>query len=115
MTTLQKPAASPAVETLAGQKLPAWSLPALVVAVLAATLLLFAATGFAGTAGFVVFAVVLYLLAQSGLSFAVEGRRQAVDRLFTTLVFVAFLLAALPLLVITWYTVKAGIGVLSSD
>lgn len=103
--------AVPPVESLAGQKLPPYALPGLAAAVLAVTALLWATTGFAGRAGFLVFAVVLYLVAQSGLSFAVEGRRQAVDRLFTTLMYLAFLLAAIPLLVITWYTVKEGIGV----
>jgi phosphate transport system permease protein len=114
VTTLEKPA-PPIGDTLAGQKLPSWSLPALVAGVLAVTALLWLTTGFAGTAGFVVFAVLLFLIAQTALSFRVEGRRQAVDRLFTTLVGVAFLLAAIPLLVITWYTVKEGVGALSSD
>lgn len=113
MTTLEKPA--PPRETLSGQKLPSWSLPALIAAVLAVTALLWATTGFAGVAGFVVFATLLFMIAQTALSFTVEGRRQAVDRLFTTLVGVAFLLAAIPLLVITWYTVKEGVGALSSD
>ncbi len=115
MTLVDRPASTPVRGALAGQKLPLWALPALAVAVLAVTALLFATTGFGGTAGFVLMAALLYVLAQTGLSFQVEGRRQAVDRLFTTLVHVAFLLAALPLVLITWYTVKEGIGVLSSD
>lgn len=82
---------------------------------LAATALLFATTGFAGRAGFVVTFALLHVVAQTALSFRVEGRRQAVDRLCTTLVHVAFLLAALPLVLITWFTVKEGIGALSSD
>ena len=113
MAVLEKPAAP--AETLSGQKLPAYALPGLVVGVLAVTALIWLTTGFAGTAGFIVFALLLFLLAQSALSFGVEGRRQAVDRLFTTLVYVAFLLAAIPLLVITWYTVKEGVGALSTD
>ena len=113
MAVLDKSA--PPVESLSGQKLPSWSLPAILVATIAVTALLFATTGFAGRAGFLVFAAVLFLVAQSAVSFAVEGRRQAVDRFFTTTVYVAFLLAALPLAVITWYTVKEGFGVLSSD
>jgi phosphate transport system permease protein len=107
---------SPSVRgTLAGQKLPWYALPVLAVLVLAGTLLLFALTGFAGAAGFVVTAALLYAVAQTALSFRVEGRRQAMDRLFTTVVHVAFVLAALPLLLITFYTVRRGIGVLSSD
>lgn len=102
-------------DRLQGRRLPAYALPLLAVAVFLVTLLLFATTGFAGVAGFVVTAAVLYVVGQSVLSFTVEGRRQAVDRLFTTLVGVAFLLAALPLVVIVWYTVREGIGALSPD
>jgi phosphate transport system permease protein len=112
-------ATDPAVATgspgggLQGHKLPAYALPVLAVAVLGLTLLLFATTGFAGAAGFVVTAALLYVVAQTALSFAVEGRRQATDRLFTTLVGVAFLLAAAPLVLIVWYTVREGAGAVS--
>jgi phosphate transport system permease protein len=61
----------------------------------------------------VVFAVLLFAALQTAVSFAVEGRRQATNRLFTTLVTVAFLLAATPLVLIVWYTVKEGAGALS--
>lgn len=115
MAVLDKTAPATPMEGLAGQKLPPWALPALAGGVVAVTALLWASTGFAGRAGFLVFAVALYLIAQSVVSFTVEGRRQSVDRLFTTLMYVAFFLAALPLVVITWYTVKEGVGVLSSD
>ncbi len=117
MTTVQRPAppSPPLGDTLAGQKLALYALPALAVATVAVTLLLFAFTGFAGRAGFLVVASLLYVLGQTVLSFRVEGRRQAVDRLCTTLVYVAFLLAALPLVLIIAYTVKEGFAVLSSD
>ena len=112
-TRTQRPPAPQA--PLAGHKLPAYALPVLAAIVLATTALLFATTGFAGVAGFVVVAALLYAIGQTALSFQVEGRRQAANRLFTTLVYVAFVLAAAPLLVITWYTVKEGIGVISKD
>lgn len=98
---------------LQGRRLPRYALPALAVAVLAATALLFATTGFQGTADYLVTAAALYLVAQAALSFAAEGRRQAMDRLVTTLVVLAFVLAAAPLLSIAWFTVSKGIGVLS--
>ena len=51
------------------------------------TLLLWATTGFAGRAGFVVVrGCCCSSPLQTAVSFGVEGRRQAVDRLFTTLV-----------------------------
>jgi phosphate transport system permease protein len=116
VTTLERPAptASPPA-TLSGQKLPPYALPLLAVGVAGVALLLFAFTGLAGAAGYVVFTGLLYTAGQTALSFWVEGRRQAVDRLCTTSVYVAFLLAALPLLLITFYTLREGIGVLSRD
>src|SRR4051812_19377380 len=109
MTTLSEP--PPLLDpALAGRTLPTWAMPAAAVAVGVVSLLLFAGTGLQGRADFVVFAAVLYLVTQTVLSFRVEGRRQAVDRLFTTLVYLAFVLAALPLVLIVAYTVKRGIG-----
>jgi phosphate transport system permease protein len=113
--TVVAPPATPTDRRLQGNKLPAYALPALAAGVLALTSLLFLTTGFAGRAGFVVVAALLYAVGQTALSFTVEGRRQALDRFVTTLVGLAFLLAAIPLVLIAWYTVKAGIGSLSGD
>jgi phosphate transport system permease protein len=99
--------------SLRGHRLPRFAEFGLLVAAVLITLLLWATTGFAGRAGFVVFAVLLFGVVQTAVSFGVEGRRQAVDRLFTTLVWIAFLLAAAPLVLIIWYTVKEGAGALS--
>jgi phosphate transport system permease protein len=98
---------------LQGRKLPGYALPAFAAASVLVTLLLFAVTPMQGVAGFLVVAVVVYVVTQTGMSFQLEGRRQAKDRLFTTLVVVAFALAAAPLIIITWYTVKQGIGVIT--
>jgi phosphate transport system permease protein len=94
--------------SLRGRRLPAYALPALAALAVLITALLWSTTGFAGRAGFVVFVVLLFMLAQTVASFTVEGRRRAVDRLFTTLVGVAFLLAAAPLVLIVWYTIQKG-------
>jgi phosphate transport system permease protein len=99
--------------SLRGRRLPRFSELGFLAAAVLITLLLWASTGFAGRAGFVVFAVLLYGVLQTAVSFGVEGRRQAVDRLFTALVRVAFVLAAAPLVLIIWYTVKEGAGALS--
>jgi phosphate transport system permease protein len=100
---------------LSGRKLPAYALPGLAATVTALTLLLFATTGFAGVAGFLVVAALLYVIGQTVLSFGVEGRRKATDRLMTTLVGLAFLLAAAPLVLIVWYTIREGAGTLSGS
>jgi phosphate transport system permease protein len=102
------------MSTLQGKKLPRLALPAFGVGSILVSLLLFAVTGLAGDADFVVFTVLLYVAVQTTASFSVEGLRQAKNRLFTTAVFAAMLLALTPLLLIVWYTVQRGIGVLSS-
>ncbi|MET8544961.1 phosphate ABC transporter permease PstA [Kitasatospora sp. NPDC004799] len=53
----------------------------------------------------------LFLLISYGVSAQVEGRRQAKDRLATSVVWVAFILAVVPLVSLTVYTVQKGIGV----
>ncbi|HST65715.1 MAG TPA: phosphate ABC transporter permease PstA [Mycobacteriales bacterium] len=103
----------PARPSLRGHRLPRFAPAGFAVAAVLVTLLLWATTGFAGRAGFVVAAALLYAVLQTAVSFGVEGRRQAMDRLFTTLVTVAFLVAAAPLVLIIWYTVKEGAGALS--
>ena len=108
--TLERPAPPPIAEELAGRRLPVWSLPALAAAVVLVSLGLFAVTGLAGRADFVVFTGLLYVTAQTALSFAMEGRRQAANRLFSAFVYTCFAAAALPLLVIAWYTVQRGIS-----
>src|SRR4051812_45563935 len=109
-TTLSRQ--QPTAQALAARRLPKWAMPALAVAVGLVSLLLFATTGLAGTADFVVFVVFAYLVAQTAVSFGLEGRRQAVNRFFSAFVYGAFALAALPLLLILWYTVRRGIGTL---
>jgi phosphate transport system permease protein len=113
VTTGSRTGAATAEPSLRGRRLPRYALPVFGAGAVLITLLLWATTGFAGRAGFVVFAVLLFMVLQTAISFGVEGRRQAVDRLFTTLVTVAFLLAAAPLVLIIWYTVKEGAGALS--
>ena len=99
-----------AASTLSGRKLPWYTVPALAVAAVLVSLLLFAVTGLAGRADFVVFAILLLVVSLTALSFAAEGRRQAKDRLFTTLVMGAFALAVTPLLLIIGFTIKRGAG-----
>lgn len=102
-------------DSLTGRKLSKPILLALPLVVLAVTYLLFLVTGLQGVAGFVVTALLLYLLVQTVLSFTMEGPRQARDRLATTLIYVCFALAMLPLVLIIWYTISRGARALSMD
>lgn len=102
-------------ETLAGRKLPRAMVFAIPVVVLALTALLFLVTPLQGAAGFVVVALLLYVIVQTILSFTMEGPRQARDRLATTLIYVCFALAMIPLVLIIWYAISRGTRALSGD
>jgi phosphate transport system permease protein len=102
-------------DALAGGKLPRWSVPA--VAVLAAVLAmgLNLVTGIDGIAGTMVVGVLLFAVIQTGWSFAVEGRRHAVDRLATTAVYATFLIALAPLVAVLATVIVKGLQVISAD
>jgi phosphate transport system permease protein len=88
--------------------LPPWSIAATTLGAVLVTLLLFATTGFQGDADFLVVAVVLIVIAIAALSWAVEGRRRAIDRIATNLALVALLLTLIPLGVVIGYVIKRG-------
>ncbi|MBI1757902.1 MAG: phosphate ABC transporter permease PstA [Actinobacteria bacterium] len=98
---------------LTGRRLPSWAPPAVTAGAVAVAGLLFAATPLQGRAGFVVVTALLSVGSQTALSFAVEGRRRAVDRMFSAFVYASFAVAAVPLVLILWYTVLRGIGAIN--
>ncbi|MFL6100233.1 MAG: phosphate ABC transporter permease PstA [Actinomycetales bacterium] len=98
---------------LAGQVLPRWAVPAVVVVAVALSGLLVVATPAHGPAQALVMAALLYLVVMTGASFAREGRRRAVDRLATTLIVASFLLALAPLIAIIAKVVVEGAGVVN--
>ena len=73
------------------------------------SLLLFAATPMQGRADFVVFVVFGYAVVQTAVSFALEGRRHALDRLLSLCVHLALLAALIPLFSVLSYTVYKGL------
>ncbi|MET8697256.1 phosphate ABC transporter permease PstA [Kitasatospora sp. NPDC058032] len=60
-------------------------------------------------------AAILFVVISYVLSAQVEGRRQAKDRLATSLVWVAFILAVVPLLSLTVYTIQQGASVVDGN
>ncbi|MEV8094180.1 phosphate ABC transporter permease PstA [Kitasatospora sp. NPDC085879] len=60
-------------------------------------------------------AAALFVVLSYSLSARVEGRRQAKDRLATAVVWVAFILAVVPLAALTFYTVQQGLEVLDAN
>lgn len=69
----------------------------------------------AGVANTAVVAALLFLVIQSVWSFAVEGRRHAVDRFATTLIYSTFIAAAAALAAILIVTLVNGLNALSAD
>jgi phosphate transport system permease protein len=88
--------------------LPTWAVGATTVGAVLVTLLLFAVTGFAGTADFLVVAVILVVLANLVASWVVEGKRRAIDRLATNSALVALALTLLPLGFVIGYVIDRG-------
>ena len=83
--------------SLHGARLPK-SAPYLSAALaIAVALALNVATPVSGVAGTATTAAGLFLLGYTGWSFAVEGRRHAVDRLVSTLIYTSFVAALVPL------------------
>jgi phosphate transport system permease protein len=91
-----------------GASLSRLAVAAVVLAAVAATVLLFAVTGFQGRADFLVTAAVLVVAFVGATSWQVEGRRRAKDRIATCLALVALLLTLLPLGWVLGYVVKKG-------
>jgi phosphate transport system permease protein len=88
--------------------MPSWMVAAVAAGAVAVTLLLFALTGFAGKADFLVVATVLIVVAIGAASWLVEGKRAAIDRIATNGARVALILTLLPLGFVVGYVIKRG-------
>lgn len=100
--------------TLAGRRLPDWAPRTLAGLSVALGIALYAG-GIQDRLGSIVIAALTYLGAQTTWSFAVEGRRHAVDRMATSLIHASFALAALPLASLLVTVVVKGLPGLDMD
>ncbi len=100
---------------LAGGKLPRWSVAGVAVAALVLALALNTFTAVDGVGGTLVVGVLLFVAIQTAWSFAVEGRRHAVDRLATTAIYATFAIALVPLIAVLATVVVKGMQVMSSQ
>ncbi|MFJ3825732.1 phosphate ABC transporter permease PstA [Streptomyces nodosus] len=98
--------------TLRGASLPSWSPWAIAAGSIAVAIGIGTAAGLHSHVQWGVIAAIVFILATYGIAARVEGRRQAKDRIATALVWVAFLLAVIPLVSLVWVTVKRGVKVL---
>ncbi|AEM80379.1 phosphate ABC transporter permease PstA [Streptomyces violaceusniger] len=93
-------------------RLPKWTPYALVVGSAAVGAGIGAALGMSNPLQWGLFAALVFIVATYILGAVVEGGRQARDRLATSLVWVCFLLAVIPLLSLLWETIDRGRTVL---
>lgn len=114
-TAVATPPQAPQVRpvTLRHPRLPPWAPVLVAVASIALALLLGLSMGW-GVAGIVVVAALLHVVALPVWSLVVENRRAAVDRLMTSLVWLAFAIALVPLLSLIWTVVVRGAPQISS-
>jgi phosphate transport system permease protein len=90
--------------------LPNWVTPAVLAASVVVAGAATAAFSTFDLAGTIVGGALLFVVAIHCTSWAVEGRRRAVDRLARHLVYGAFLVALVPLVSVTWEAVSKGIA-----
>ncbi|GHH28180.1 phosphate ABC transporter permease PstA [Streptomyces lanatus] len=98
--------------TLQGGRLPKWAPYAIAAGSLALGIGISAAAGLSSSIQWALIAAILYILGTYVVAAKVENRRQAKDRVVTSLVWVAFLLAVVPLASLVWSTVQRGTKVL---
>jgi phosphate transport system permease protein len=98
--------------TLRGARLPKWSPYAIAAGSIALAVGIGLAGGLHSRVQWGLIAAILYVAGTYAIAAAVEGKRQAKDRIATSFVWVAFLLAVVPLASLIWSTVTRGVKVL---
>jgi phosphate transport system permease protein len=98
--------------SLRAASLPKWFSWAVAAGSIALGLGISAVAGLESSIQWALIAGVIFVLATFVITSSVEGRRQAKDRVATSLVWVAFLLAVIPLASLVYETVKRGVKVL---
>jgi phosphate transport system permease protein len=100
---------------LRARRLPTWAPYAVAVAALVVATALVMGTGWGGPILTVIVAAILFVLALGVVSTMIEGRRAARNRVATTLIYTAFVLALAPLLSVAYTLVTKGVGRLDSN
>ncbi|MEU6381027.1 phosphate ABC transporter permease PstA [Streptomyces sp. NPDC046909] len=98
--------------TLRGARLPKWSPYAIAAGSLALGIGISLAAGLESDIQWGLIAAILFVVGTYAIAARVEGRRQAKDRVATSFVWVAFLIALIPLVSLVWSTVSRGVKVL---
>ncbi|MFI8289596.1 phosphate ABC transporter permease PstA [Streptomyces sp. ms191] len=93
-------------------RVPRWTPAAIAVGSIAAAVGIGLAAGWHSRVQWGLVAALLFVLATYAITARVEGSRQAKDRVATSLVWVCFVLAVIPLLSLAWVTISKGLEVL---
>ncbi|MFJ3626768.1 phosphate ABC transporter permease PstA [Streptomyces albidoflavus] len=101
-----------ATPRLSSARLPRWTPWVVALGSVAAGCAAGLAAGLSSKVQWGLIAGLLFVVANFALTARVEGRRQARDRLATSLVWSSFVLALIPLLSLLWVTVERGLKVL---
>ncbi|MER8236389.1 phosphate ABC transporter permease PstA [Streptomyces sp. NPDC101490] len=104
--------AAPAAGSLSQARLPRWTPAAVAGGSIAVAVGLGLAAGWHSRIQWGMIAALLFVVVTFALTTKVEGRRQARDRVATSLVWVCFVLALVPLLSLAWVTISKGAAVL---
>ncbi|HJD84958.1 phosphate ABC transporter permease PstA [Kitasatospora aureofaciens] len=115
MTTVPEDARPQVGPRLTANRLPRWTPPAVAAGSIAVGCGIGAAAGLQSHLQWGLISALLFLVGGYLISAQVEGRRQAKDRFATSVVWVAFILAVVPLVSLTVYTVQQGIGVVNGN
>ncbi|MFJ4889419.1 phosphate ABC transporter permease PstA [Streptomyces sp. NPDC088788] len=97
--------------SLRGGRLPKWSPWAIAVGAVVVAVGIGLGAGLDSRVQWGLIAAILFVLGTYGIAARVEGRRQAKDRVATSLVWVCFIVAVIPLASLIWETVKRGVKV----
>lgn len=94
--------------SIRGATLPRWAPPATALGTALVVLVLFAVTPLTGDADFIALAILAALASTTMVSWMVEGRRKAIDRMATSGTLLALLLTLLPLGFVIGYVIDRG-------
>ncbi|SDN50906.1 phosphate ABC transporter permease PstA [Streptomyces wuyuanensis] len=108
----RRPVTTVRVNHLSHARLPRWAQPAIAAGAVAAGIGLGTVAGWQSRTQWGMLAALLFVLASYLITAKVEGKRQARDRVATSIVWVAFVLAVVPLVSLSWVTVSNGLEVL---
>ncbi|MCJ1680716.1 phosphate ABC transporter permease PstA [Streptomyces sp. APSN-46.1] len=108
----RRPAPALDPTSLAHARLPRWAPAAIAVGSVAVATGLGLAAGWHSKIQWGMIAALLFVTANYAITSKVEGRRQAKDRVATSVVWVCFALAIVPLASLAWITISKGVKVL---